>query len=330
MAYRSNDSGCLAQLLGWGLLIIIGLTISGISTLSDRNSYIKEARQAVENQDSERAANRYLRFLREVHSGKKAKEAIAYLTDYYEHLPLYHTTSSGDIVSDIKTFTQVEEDFKYECKDFYEKIKEIKDSKVESEYQVAIDMETIDGWELFKKKVDDSYWDEADRQIQNVIEKNWNTEPKAWAAARNSGTLFAYTKYLELYPHGAHASIADKKVIDHTVDMIYAGDHGSLPSMDRRYYGQGSTSSITVKNDTQYTLTLLYSGPSSKRLILDPNERRTITLTNGNYRIAASVNTSSVRSYTGEESLYGGGYDVSYYISTTTSHSSFDYSKLIH
>ena len=130
------------------------------------------------------------------------------------------------------------------------------------------------------------------------------------------GTSAGYEKYLNLFPKGAHA----KAAIDHLVDDVMSGSHGELPSMERTGYSSGSSSSVEVSNDTQYTLTLLYSGSSdSKRLVLSPHQTKTISLRNGRYRIAASVNAANVSSYAGSENLNGGTYSVSYYISTSYS-----------
>jgi hypothetical protein len=81
--------------------------------------------------------------------------------------------------------------------------------------------------------------------------------------------------------------------------------------------GQGGhTSYISVKNNTSYDLTLLYSGPTSKKCVLLPGQTSSIALRNGKYKIVASVSASDVRRYAGTEDLSGGRYDVVYYIVT--------------
>lgn len=148
----------------------------------------------------------------------------------------------------------------------------------------------------------------------------WNTESKAWQEAQKQNSLSAYNKYKELYPKGKHISQAEKKIIDLEVADVYAGDYGTLPSMDMVGYGSGPTTHITIENNTSYTLTILYSGTESKRLVIRPNGSSSITLKNGVYRIAASVNAANVRKYAGTENLNGGSYESSYYISTTRSY----------
>ena len=122
--------------------------------------------------------------------------------------------------------------------------------------------------------------------------------------------------YKNLYPKGAHIAQAEKKLIDLEVANVFAGSHGSLPSMDKTSWGNGPTAYISVTNRTSYTLTLRYSGPDSKKLVISPGGTSSVTLKNGRYRVAASVNASNVSNYAGVEDLSGGSYSVEYYIST--------------
>jgi hypothetical protein len=161
------------------------------------------------------------------------------------------------------------------------------------------------------------YAGEARKYIENEEAKKWRTDALAWSEATSRNTSAAYKKYLELYPYGKKISQAKKRVIDKEVDEIFGGSHGILPSMDKTSYGPGSHSTISVYNNTSYTLTVRYSGNDSKIINISSHSRQSITLPNGNYRIAASVNASNVRNFAGRENLTGGSYDVKYYIKTS-------------
>ncbi|MFI3296653.1 MAG: hypothetical protein R3Y59_03375 [bacterium] len=87
--------------------------------------------------------------------------------------------------------------------------------------------------------------------------------------------------------------------------------------MDKTSYGYGSETSIEIYNNTRYTLTLLYSGTTSKRVIISPKQYKYLSLKNGKYKVAASVNAHNVGKYAGTEELDGGKYEVEYYISTS-------------
>lgn len=146
--------------------------------------------------------------------------------------------------------------------------------------------------------------------------QNWDTEYAAWNTASRNGTIEAYKKYLSLYPKGSHVATAQKRLIDLEVSNVFnGGQYGQLPSMNRTHYSNYNYSTITIKNDTQYTLTLLYSGVESKRLVIVANRSQSIRLKAGTYRIVASVDASNVRHFAGSEQLSGGDYEVSYYIS---------------
>lgn len=186
----------------------------------------------------------------------------------------------------------------------------------DSLYKIANTRGSIKIWEAYKNIVPPSCQKDSEAKIQEIENRSWNTDSKAWKTASSQNTINAYQKYKRLYPNGKYYSMAEKKIIDIEVASVYAGEHGSLPSMDRIGYGSGPKSTITVRNRTSYTLTLLYSGPDSKRLVLGSGQTSSITLKNGNYKVAASVSSSSVGKYAGSEYLTGGSYDVEYYISS--------------
>ena len=171
--------------------------------------------------------------------------------------------------------------------------------------------------ELEKKRL------EHERNERMKKEKNaWSSESQAWKTASESGSLYMYQKYLNLYPDGIHSSQAKKKIIDLEVSNVFLGNnYGSLPSMDKIGYERGTYTTISVTNNTQYTLTLLYSGIESRRVVIKARGTKNIRLKSGSYRIVASVDTGNVQNFAGSETLTGGSYQVSYYITTSGGYS---------
>lgn len=168
---------------------------------------------------------------------------------------------------------------------------------------------------MFYEKYKDKYIDIAQETIKSL---EWDTDENAWKTAKKMGDIFSFRKYLFLYPTGKYSNEANKIIIDLEVDNIFSGSHGKLPKMDRGFSDQKSSrTTITAENRTSYILTLLYSGPESKRLTINPFSTQSITLINGHYRIAASVNAANVSSFAGSENLSGGNYSASYYIKTS-------------
>lgn len=274
---------------------------------------INRARNATTEYSQE---EKYEAYLKRYPNGKYVKEATSFIVDYYAEQPLQKTSSLySSSISTLSHFESVRDLFPGSALEH--RMDSLIEAKVNLEYQKALDSETVEGWELYKILVSEKYWRDADQRIEDINSRLWGTDSQAWKTAQKQNTLTAYNRYLELFPKGAHAKAADKKVIDLSVTNIFAGDHGTLPGMDRTSYSSSGSNIITVSNDTQYTLTLLYSGPDSKRLVLSPRSSGSVRLPNGTYRVAASVAATNVRSYAGTETLSGGGYDVSYYISSS-------------
>lgn len=274
---------------------------------------INRARNATTEYSQE---EKYEAYLKRYPNGKYVKEATSFIVDYYAEQPLQKTSSLySSSISTLSHFESVRDLFPGSALEL--RMDSLIEAKVNLEYQKALDSETVEGWELYKILVSEKYWRDADQRIEDINSRLWGTDSQAWKTAQKQNTLTAYNRYLELFPKGAHAKAADKKVIDLSVTNIFAGDHGTLPGMDRTSYSSSGSNIITVSNDTQYTLTLLYSGPDSKRLVLSPRSSGSVRLPNGTYRVAASVAATNVRSYAGTETLSGGGYDVSYYISSS-------------
>ncbi len=197
-----------------------------------------------------------------------------------------------------------------------EDVKNEVNAKCETLYNEAAEINTIDAWQTYKRLTPVTHHKDADERITELETKLWGTDYRAWRQATKENTMASFSKYLQLYPNGRYRNTANQKLIDMQVADVFSKEHGSLPSMNKTGYGYGSTTSIEVYNNTSYTLTLLYSGTTSKRLILSPHSRNSLSLGNGKYRIAASVNASNVSDFAGIEELNGGNYEVEYYIQT--------------
>ena len=143
-------------------------------------------------------------------------------------------------------------------------------------------------------------------------------ESSKWELALLENTVNGFQAYLDEFPESKNSRMAKKKIIDLEVDQIFEEDHGYLPPMntntisDERFL----TNEIEIYNNTNYTLTVRYSGDKSVRIILTSKEKRTITLPNGNYRVTATVNTNNIQNYAGNDELIGSNYESEFYIET--------------
>ena len=151
---------------------------------------------------------------------------------------------------------------------------------------------------------------------QQKEKEMYGTDAKAWNTATSINTIDAYRDYLSRYPQGKHAEVANKKIIDLEVQQVVnSGNYGQLPPSEKISYGTGTNSTIHIRSRCDRTITIMYSGKSSTKIIVPPHGSRTAVIASGSYRVVATA--SGVRPYYGTENLTGGDYESEYYISTS-------------
>lgn len=183
---------------------------------------------------------------------------------------------------------------------------------IEPEWQKVLKINTLEAYRRFVNQYPgSSYARLANQKIDEFDDREWNN-----AIRRNS--IKAFQDYLSKFPLGKYIERADKRIIDLEVDAIFQGNHGQLPPMSKTDSGNAHTTvtKIEVHNKTGYRLTVRYSGVESRKIVLIPGGRTTVTLENGNYRVAASVDAATVRDYAGKYSLSGGEYSSEFWIET--------------
>lgn len=155
------------------------------------------------------------------------------------------------------------------------------------------------------------YEQEAKNRLNTLKE---NAQESAYNDAVAAKSAKQWKDYLESYPDDPRRSDIEIDIIKLEVNEIFAGDYGEIPSFNRTSGTSSEISSVTVKNDTRYTLTLRYSGNDVKRIVIPAGNSKEVDLKSGPYRVTASVDAYNVRNYAGTETL-NGEYDVVYYIS---------------
>ena len=139
-----------------------------------------------------------------------------------------------------------------------------------------------------------------------------------WVKEKN--TLADYRRYLQRHPNDSHQAEAERKIIDLEVAEIVAGDHGILPPAQRVSNADSYSrfANVCIQNDTSYELTVRYSGPDSKKIIISTGGHGSLQLPIGAYTVAASVSAANVRNYAGEETLGGARYTSAFYIRSSS------------
>lgn len=166
--------------------------------------------------------------------------------------------------------------------------------------------------EKAEKARQDSIRKEEEARKREEFEK-YGTDANAWKTAKAEDTMNGYKEYLKRYPKGRHVQEANKNIIDLEVaSVILSGDYGHLPSSQKISYGRGKNSTIHMTNSSGRTITILYSGVKSMKIILAAYQSRTIILPSSSYDVVAT--SPGVRSFYGTENLTGGEYESEYYI----------------
>lgn len=137
---------------------------------------------------------------------------------------------------------------------------------------------------------------------------------KAYDDALSSNSSYAWKRFLDEYPDHPNKSSIKEKIIRLEVDEIL-GDRetGRMPSFDNYSTSYSSNSSVEITNNTGCNLTVRYSGVEAKMIEIPSGGTRTVYLSSGTYKIAASACGAN---YAGTESL-SGSYGSTFYISRT-------------
>lgn len=142
------------------------------------------------------------------------------------------------------------------------------------------------------------------------ILKEANQE-QAYENAKKRNSSSTWERFLIDYPNHWDKANIKEKIISLKVDEILGDQQtGQLPSFSQTNYGNSTTSTVTIENDTGYELTVRYSGPSIKEIVIPKGSSKSTTLVSGSYKIAASAGGLN---YAGREEL-SGNYSSSYYI----------------
>jgi hypothetical protein len=139
---------------------------------------------------------------------------------------------------------------------------------------------------------------------------------------KEQDALEHYRRFASRYPSHAQIAAIEKRIIDLEVKEIAAGEYGEMPKAQALSYG-GTSTAVEVENKTGYELTVRYSGPGSKKLVVPVGATRSVDLVPGAYQVAASVNAANVTNYYGSDTMQGGRYSSSFFIETSFGGSSF-------
>lgn len=193
---------------------------------------------------------------------------------------------------------------------------QIKSKKIENadntSYKNALSIYTVESLEKYiTENPKGKFVNECKRNIASVIKEN---EQKEYENALVTTSSYTLEEFISKYPNHKSVKSFRKKIIELEVDEIFGDKNtGQLPSYDRNSSSYSSYSEIEIENGTQCTLEVRYSGTDTKMIEIPAGATRSISMSSGTYRIAASACGSN---YAGTENLQG-NYSTRYYITST-------------
>lgn len=155
-----------------------------------------------------------------------------------------------------------------------------------------------------------------EKMLKEEEYSKYGTDANAWKTANSISTIEGYKDYIKRYPNGKHVDEANKRIIDLEVrKIINSGDYGQLPASHKMSYVRSNSSTIHIHNKSDHTITILYSGIKSVKVMLGGFQSKTIILPSSSYDVVAT--SPDVRPFYGKENLTGGDYESTYKIITT-------------
>ena len=169
------------------------------------------------------------------------------------------------------------------------------------------------------KSIPEGYGKYDDATLGNLAktmeERDWTSEDTAWKRASALNNSNSYQRYIALFPHGAHIAEANTRLIDIKVTEALNDAHDELPNLKRVVEDDESpTSTLVIKNNTNYPLTVMFSGADTKSIVIVVDGTAVVNVTNGAYKIAASVPPSNIRPFAGKTEFSGGRYETGFWV----------------
>jgi hypothetical protein len=161
-------------------------------------------------------------------------------------------------------------------------------------------------------------WDSVlDRQCSVPMDSN--TTLLVWSAADNTSLTLAQGM-CEAAASRAHSqsptpAATTSKSPRETIAQINSGPHNAVAPPQATSNCNASATTVTVENQTSYTLTLYLDGPSPQSVTINSHAKLTLQLTPGHYAVGAVVSAPDVTPLSGSWDLSRCAYESRFYIS---------------
>lgn len=185
------------------------------------------------------------------------------------------------------------------------------EAKLLNDWNFACQYENIKRYEDFRKRHPESRYDTvAVRRLDELIRCR-----DGWNSLGDSPSKRALQDFVRRNPDCLYTDSAKAKIVDIEIVELVGSHPGKLPPASKvRSVADRAYSVVNIWNNTSYKLTVSYWGAETFSVEFDPEEKSSIELANGGYKVAARVSAQHVSGYVGTDEFDGGDYEVQFYI----------------
>lgn len=169
--------------------------------------------------------------------------------------------------------------------------------------------------EIIQRELDDQFESLYNHALKENTFEAWAAYQDAISEDEKEVKKYLRDSHERMEELAANNSDIAKKLIDREVEQAFKHDYTSTPKANRIKAAVNGKARVKVDNLTKYSLIIRYSGPDSRKLIINPKSQNTINLTPGTYRCFASVDGDDILGNTGIEKFEEGEYEISYRVS---------------
>ncbi len=161
--------------------------------------------------------------------------------------------------------------------------------RTDSLYRISLAANDLDTWLSYQALApSDLYYDSSER-IDSIETVNWGSEPTAWTSATEQDTRDGYTRYLDMYPGGAHAAMANARLIDLEVKDYRNQGQVNVESISRIADNGGEGSRVCIYNNSDYDVKFMFSGPASVSYTVAARGYDEHDFADGTYQVLALI-----------------------------------------
>lgn len=161
--------------------------------------------------------------------------------------------------------------------------------RTDSLYRISLAVNDLDTWLSYQALApSDLYYDSSER-IDSIETVNWGSEPTAWTSAKDLGSREGYTRYLDMYPDGAHAAMANARLIDLEVNDYRNQGQVNVESISRIADNGGEGSRVCIYNNSDYDVKFMFSGPASVSYTVAARGYDEHDFADGTYQVLALI-----------------------------------------